>query len=110
MTLRVLCIDDQYGRAGAQRDILVLALSDEGPVAQWCDLTFCSGQSERSGERINDIGVAFKAVGVSSPDAERWNLVLLDAHFLSGILSPAGVPEGRPGDDNFGDAIRRELI
>jgi transcriptional regulator with GAF, ATPase, and Fis domain len=108
--LRILCIDDYYGSDADGRDDLIRALSNDGPLTKWCDLTFCSGQTERSGRRINDVNVALEAVGRTRTQAGGWNLVLLDSQFLSGELSPTGTPVGHSGDDLFGDKIRRELL
>lgn len=110
MKLRILCIDDLYGRYESDKEILLHQLSDEGPLDAWCDLFFCSGQSERSDELFNDIDLVLDAVGRSEEDAARWDLVLLDAQFISGRLSSHGIPQGRPGDDDFGDSLRNGLL
>ena len=109
MIPHVLCIDDQLGRGGADQEVFIEALSDKGPLAEWCDLMFNPGQHDRPGERINDIDLVLDAIGQLNAQTGQWSLILLDAVFLSGKLSPAGIPEGRVGDDRFGELLRREL-
>ena len=107
---RVLVIDDQYARDATERGLFLdrtgLTVADQprrqaGAVAA---ATICSGQVSDDGSIRNDYAMIREAV-----EGDDWALVLLDARFDSGPRNEKGLPAGAPGDEDFGESVRRQL-
>jgi len=107
VTVRVLCVDDQAGRAGYEQQRLRAPLGGLLAPQGWLHLELSSGQIDARGTARNDMAHALSVIGLSEETAPAWNLVLMDVHFASGPLSPAGIPAGAPGDERFGLAVAR---
>lgn len=117
MTLpQILVVDDQYARDPTERrrllrhtgmrDISLGCTHQVAPVR--ADAVFCSGQRSTADKRVvNDPALVIEAIEVGG--AKTWALVLLDMRFDSGVLNADGEPRGGPGDDEFGEVVRRQL-
>ena len=115
---RILVIDDELGRSPeAQLDFATtVGLSDMderlASSKSLASVRFVSGQV-RKGEIVEnrmDRVLSEIAAGWPFDDGGRWSLVILDLHFVSGRLQTGHqLPEGAPGDEEFGARILREL-
>lgn len=113
---RVLVVDDQYSRDKAERAVFLrhsgLVETSEPPHSREREVigtvVFSSGQRDSGGTVTNDYEVVRNAVEASQ-SSKPWSLVLLDARFESGPLGGDGAPAGAPGDDSFGEEVRRRL-
>ena len=111
---RILWIDDFYGKTRNSRnegrfrlcsrlglkditgDCLPQAVNDKDEVI--ADVIFCQGQVEEAGEVINDLDGTLKAVRKGWKQPPRWDLLLLDMHFATGVIGKDGKPVGNPED------------
>lgn len=118
----VLIVDDLAGaRIDVRRDlceIYQLTELDFAECAAWrgarpseVAAVFASGQRQDGGLLTNSVedAVAAAQKGWPFPGGRRWALTLLDLRFVSGAIQPDGMPEGRPGDDEFGLRILSEF-
>jgi len=118
MTLpAILVIDDQYPNDIAawetfleKTNLFDEKLEKDDRINPIATASICSGQQRSEHEILNDYEVIRQAVtegaGFSS---EHWALVLLDVCFDSGPLDEFGLPKPQPGDDHFGEEVRKRL-
>ena len=117
MTLpHILVIDDQYPNDTGARQTFLKSTSlfdieqgENGTSNPLATATFCSGQRRTAKEIVNDYETIRRAVKEGPADGGTWALVLLDVCFDSGPLDAFGLPDPQPGDDTFGEEVRRRL-
>ena len=118
MTLpQVLVIDDQYAwDMSLRRNFIENSSLSEGdrqeelPVPPLAAAHFCAGQRREENKLVNDYQVVKEIIKTESAENRELSLVLLDVRFDSGLISDSdGRPAGRPGDDTFGEDIRKRL-
>ena len=108
----ILIIDDQYARDETERHLFLrrAGLSEVGPdgernsEGEVAQVTICSGQVYDGQLVRNDYAVIREAI-----EQDDWSLILLDARFDSGLQDDRGLPAGSPGDDEFGESVRKRL-
>lgn len=125
---RILIIDDQYARDDDERSILkrnagILEITPDTSDAKLTQLTednlkkdivaaavFCSGQKIIETEIENRYDLIKEAVarGWGSGSKYKWNLILLDVQFDSGLIKN-GMPIGHVADAKFGETVRDRL-
>lgn len=112
--LQVLVIDDQFARDGVERTLFLkrtqlrdarAANDRSGEVLG--KAVFTSGQKTVQRGVVNSYDVIRAAVQ-DAPEG-GWALVLVDAHFDSGPLGNDALPEGREGDQSFGQIVSARL-
>ncbi|MGQ0698808.1 MAG: sigma 54-interacting transcriptional regulator [Panacagrimonas sp.] len=111
MTLpQILVIDDQLARSTTERFVFLAGAgltgdhSERGTDTRYAELVFCGAQRTKRDRLVNDFGVVREVVA----DA-RFDLLLLDMQFDSGVLDTRGHPRGEPGDADFGLTLQRDL-
>ncbi|KAB2889239.1 MAG: sigma-54-dependent Fis family transcriptional regulator [Desulfobulbaceae bacterium] len=113
---QVLLIDDQYSTDPGLRQSFLensggynAQDQDAGSISATVAISFCSGQRRENEEVVNDYHAIYQVISTPSPDGSNWAIVFLDVRFDSGRLDEFGLPQGREGDDYFGEEVRKRL-